>query len=53
MYVTESSTHIHLDEENCLEIMPVRSPSADIEGLEQEPMMKEGVKGLKLAMITL
>lgn len=52
MRITESSMHIHLDEENCLEIVPVRGPSAKIKELAQELMTKEGVKELKLAMVT-
>ncbi len=52
MHVTDSSMHIHLDEENCLEIVPVKGSSAEIKDLAQELLTKEGVKGLKLAMVT-
>lgn len=52
MGVTTSSMHIHLDEDNCLEIVPVRGSSTDIKDMAQELMTKEGVKELKLAMVT-
>jgi len=50
--VTTSSMHIHLDEENCLEIVPVRGSSSDIKDLTQELMTRGGVKELKLVVVT-
>lgn len=50
--VSSASMHIHLDAENCLEIIPVRGSSSEIKSLAQELMTKAGVKELKLVMVT-
>ena len=47
-----SSMHVHLDEENCLEIIAVRGNSGDVRGLAQELKTRRGVKQLKLAIVT-
>jgi CopG family nickel-responsive transcriptional regulator len=47
-----SSMHIHLDKENCLEIIAVRGKSSDVKDLAQEMKTKRGVKQLKLAIVT-
>lgn len=50
--VIASNMHIHLDEDNCLEIVAVRGNSLDIRGLAQELRTRRGVKELKLAITT-
>ena len=50
--IASSSMHIHLDGENCLEIIPVRGSSSDIKALAQDLMTIGGVKELKLTMVT-
>lgn len=52
MDVASSSMHVHLDEENCLEIIPVRGSSSEIKAFAQEIMSKGGVKELKLTIVT-
>jgi len=47
-----SSMHVHLDEENCLEIIAVRGKASDVRDLAQELKTKKGVKQLKLAIVT-
>lgn len=50
--VASSSMHIHLDDENCLEIIPVKGSSSDIKNLAQDLATMSGVKELKLTMVT-
>ncbi len=47
-----SSMHVHLDEENCLEIIAVRGKAIDVRDLAQELKTRRGVKQLKLAIVT-
>ena len=47
-----SSMHVHLDEEDCLEIIAVRGKSTDIRDLAQELKTRRGVKQLKMAIVT-
>lgn len=47
-----SSMHVHLDEENCLEIIAVRGKASDVRDLAQELKTRRGVKQLKLAIVT-
>jgi len=47
-----SSMHVHLDEENCLEIIAVRGRASNIRKLSDELKTKKGVKQLKLAIVT-
>lgn len=47
-----SSMHIHLDAENCLEIIAVRGKATDVRDLAQELKTRKGVKQLKLAIVT-
>jgi len=47
-----SSMHIHLDAENCLEIIAVRGKAEDVRDLAQELKTSKGVKQLKLAIVT-
>jgi len=47
-----SSMHIHLDHENCLEIIAVKGKAYDVRDLAQELKTRKGVKQLKLAIVT-
>ena len=47
-----SSMHVHIDEENCLEIIAIRGKASDVRDLAQELKTKRGVKELKLAIVT-
>ncbi len=48
----ESTVHIHLDEKNCLQIIPVKGDTAEVNALAEELMTKDGVKEVKLAIVT-
>jgi CopG family nickel-responsive transcriptional regulator len=50
--VIRSSMHVHLDEEQCLEIIAVRGKASDVRDLAQELKTRRGVKQLKLAIVT-
>ena len=47
-----SSMHVHLDADNCLEIIAVKGKAGDVRILAQELKTKKGVKQLKLAIVT-
>lgn len=47
-----SSMHVHLAEENCLEIIAVKGKASDVKDLAQELKTKRGMKQLKLAIVT-
>ena len=47
-----SSMHVHLDEEECLEIIAVRGKASDVRELAQELKTKRGVKQIRLAIVT-
>ena len=47
-----SSMHVHLDEDNCLEIIAVRGGANKIQELSNELKTKRGIKQLKLAIVT-
>lgn len=48
-----STTHIHLDERNCLEIIAVKGEVKEIQRLSKKLMGERGVKQLKLATLML
>lgn len=48
-----SSMHVHLDEDNCLEIIAVRGGASEIQELSNELKTKRGIKQLKLAIVTI
>ncbi len=50
--VISASLHVHLDEDNCLEIIAVRGSASDVRDLAQELKTRRGVKQLKLAIVT-
>jgi len=47
-----SSMHIHLEDENCLEIIAVKGKALEVRRLVQELKTMKGVKQLKLAIVT-
>ncbi len=47
-----SSMHVHLDRENCLEIIATRGKADDIKELSEELKTRRGVRQLKLAIVT-
>jgi len=49
--VVNSTTHIHLDETRCLEIISVRGQTARIQELAKRLMRTRGVTQLKLSMV--
>lgn len=46
-----STTHIHLEENKCLEIIAVRGNAKEVRSLAQSLMAKRGVKQVKVAAI--
>jgi CopG family nickel-responsive transcriptional regulator len=50
--IIRSSLHIHLDAENCLEIIAVKGTAGEVRDLAQELQTRRGVKQLKLAIVT-
>jgi CopG family nickel-responsive transcriptional regulator len=51
--VVNSTTHIHLDETRCLEIISTRGQTARIQELARKLMKTRGVTQLKLSMVDL
>ena len=51
--VISSTTHIHLDDQNCLEILAVKGEVKTTQSLAKKLMRERGVKQLKLATLTL
>ena len=51
--VMNSTTHIHLDDKNCLEILAVKGAVKTIHSLAKRLMGERGVKQLKLVTLTL
>ena len=47
-----STTHIHLDEHNCLEVLVVRGKGTKIKGIADQLISTKGVKHGKLVMTT-
>lgn len=47
-----SSMHVHLNKQNCLEIIAVKGNASDVKDLAQKLKVKRGVKQLKLAIVT-
>jgi CopG family nickel-responsive transcriptional regulator len=50
--VMNSTTHIHLDDQNCLEILAVKGVVKTIQTLAKRLMGEKGVKQLKLVTLT-
>jgi CopG family nickel-responsive transcriptional regulator len=51
--VVSSTTHIHLDHDNCLEILAVRGDVKRIKELTRSLMASRGVKQLKFSMLNI
>ena len=50
--IVESVVHLHLDEKNCLQTIPVRGRTEEIKTFAEKLMTIEGVKEVKLAIVT-
>lgn len=50
--IAESTIHLHLDEKNCLQIIPIRGDTVKVKSLMEELMTADGVKEVKLALVT-
>lgn len=50
--IIASTMHVHLDEDNCLEIIAVKGKTKSIKELAERMMKEKGVKQLKLAVVT-
>ncbi|MCJ7634642.1 nickel-responsive transcriptional regulator NikR [Candidatus Bathyarchaeota archaeon] len=50
--IAESVIHLHLDDKNCLQIIPVRGDAVEVRILAEALMTAEGVKEVKLAIVT-
>jgi CopG family nickel-responsive transcriptional regulator len=51
--VISATTHIHLDDRNCLEILAIKGDVKTTQSLAKNLMRERGVKQLKLATLTL
>ena len=51
--VVNSTTHVHLDESRCLEIISVRGKMERIQALAKSIMRRRGVKQIKLTTVAL
>jgi len=49
--VISSTTHIHLEEDKCLEIIAIKGDTREIKSLTQTLMTKKGVKQVKVAAL--
>ena len=49
--VISSTTHVHLDHDNCLEIIAVRGKASRIKSLYEEISAVRGVKQIKISLI--
>ena len=52
-HIVNSTTHIHLDESHCLEIISVKGRLKRIQALAKAIMKKRGIDQLKLSTVTL
>jgi metal-responsive CopG/Arc/MetJ family transcriptional regulator len=50
--IAESVIHLNLDEKNFLQIIPVHGDTADVKSLVEYLMTTDGVKNVKLAIVT-
>ena len=51
-HITQSSVHVHLSNDNCLEIIVLRGDGNDIKKVAERMMALKGVKYVKLNTIT-
>jgi CopG family transcriptional regulator, nickel-responsive regulator len=50
--ITQSSVHIHMNQENCLEIIVLRGDSKNIKAVAEKMMALKGVKYVKLTTVS-
>ena len=50
--IAESTIHLHLDNKNCFQIIPVRGDTAEVKSLVEALMTADGVKEFKLSIVT-
>ena len=50
--IAESVIQLRLDDENCLQIIPVQGATAEVKSLVEALMAIDGVKEVKLAIVT-
>jgi len=50
--IVKSVVHLHLDEKNCLQTISVRGRTEEIKALAEKLAITEGVKEVKLAIVT-
>ncbi len=50
--IADSTIHMHLDERNCIQIIPVRGDTVEVKSLVEALMTTDGVKDVKLAVVT-
>jgi CopG family transcriptional regulator, nickel-responsive regulator len=50
--IAETMIHMHLDEKNCLQIIPVRGDTTEVKSLAEALMTTDGVKEVKLSIVT-
>ncbi len=51
--LVESSLHVHIDHENCMEVVLVRGDAKDVKALVERIMALKGVKHVKLTITSL
>lgn len=50
-HIVTSSTHIHLDDNNCLEVIMVRGDAKNIKRLARELAGKKGIKSIRINFV--
>jgi CopG family nickel-responsive transcriptional regulator len=51
-HVIQSSLHVHLDHENCLEVIVIKGPAAQVRSMADSLIAAKGVKHGKLVLTT-
>lgn len=49
--IISSTTHVHMDHDNCLEILAVKGEASDIKKLSSELSIIRGIKQIKLSLM--
>ncbi|MEM3737721.1 MAG: nickel-responsive transcriptional regulator NikR [Candidatus Bathyarchaeia archaeon] len=52
-HIVNSTMHLHLEGESCLEIIAVKGRSLEIESLANELVTKKGIKQFKVAVVAI
>lgn len=50
--IAESVIHLHIDEKNCLQIIPVQGSTSEVKALIEMLRITNGVKEVKLTLVT-